>query len=189
MGRALSFTTAVLLSIASAGCHGGDAGNPPGQSPAVANVPPSVGLPGPFRVGIQLSNNQRDLEEGLFSTNFDFTDLRDLWVRVVVPGMPRMGMVTLVLIGPSMVRAYERNLMFTVDPGMTEMQMPGMDHPIQVFQAKPIKGGVAIDVPVPIAGSIISRYPTTNTGSWVAEVKIEGVPNTFVQGFEVTMGR
>ena len=63
--------------------------------------------------------------------------------------------------------------------------MGAADHPITVFHSKPIEGGFAIDVPIPVAGTVLTRYPMVNEGTWMAEAEVDGLMGTLRTAFQV----
>ena len=133
----------------------------------------------PFQEGIELSISKEGLDNGVTSTHFNFARLRDLWVRVNLPGMPRVGQLTLVLIDPKGKIGYQASVPYSPDPGMTEMTMPGMMRPVTVFLAKPRTDGLMLDYAIPVSGSVLTRRLVG--GEWRVEARISGTGRSYAK--------
>src|SRR5256885_354379 len=158
----------VVLALLISGCTNQPAkgtsttttGGPQPQAPAGAVPPPTYTAPpatpstppGPFREGIELSDSQLSLDHGLVSKAFNFGHLRDLWVRLRVAGMPNVGQFYLKLSDPNGMIGYEATVMFSPDPGMNQMDLPGAMHAVTVYHAVGVPGGFILDYAVPVSG-------------------------------------
>jgi hypothetical protein len=131
-----------------------------GESPGAAS----------FKEGVVLADSQFALEKGPGATRFNFARLRDLWVRVNLAGMPHLVQLNLSLTGPQGTLVYEASVPFSLDPRMTTMDSPGAGHRVTVFQAKPLRGGLALDYALPVSGSVVTRYLNAGTWKLMAEV-------------------
>jgi hypothetical protein len=167
----------LLAALALIGCSG--------AGPTPEPQPQPQPQPQPLQPAIALSAAPSGFDVGLVGTSFDFMNLRDLWVRITVPGMPRVAHVHLTLTNPLGARFYETNLMYSADPTMQSMPMPSVDHPVTVFAASTLPGGFAIDVPVPVAGTVLTRYPMVNSGTWTAEADVDGLASSLSIAFQV----
>jgi hypothetical protein len=169
-------TLASLFALVLAGCAGG--GTAPDPTPM------------PIKPAVQLSGSEVGLETGTLSTGYNFGDLRDLWVRVALPTLPPVAKVKLVFLNPRGETVMETTVPFSADPNITKMAMPNMDHLATVFRAKKIAGGYALDYPIPVLGSVMTRYPTVGVGTWVVQARVEGMDDLMLsQTFEVTFTR
>jgi hypothetical protein len=72
---------------------------------------------------------------------------------------------------------------------MARIEVPNGLHPITVFPAKPLQGGLAIDYAVPVSGSVITRNMIA--GTWRVEAIVSGmgggVSGTFSVPIEVSV--
>ncbi len=186
----------ILITIASAvlsGCAGGGGGNPGGNPPVGNDQPIPFGLGSNtvqkpeaaiWRTGVYLSSSQTGLEAGVTGLDFQFLQLKDLWIRIIVPGMST-GLLELTFINPKGEVYYEHSFMFSTDPNMKQMNMNDAPHPIDVATAKPVQGGYALDVAIPVSGSVMTRVPTVSEGDWILEAKVPGF-GVLSQSFHVT---
>lgn len=151
----------------------------PGNGPRTAATPATPQAdaarresPGaaPFSEGVVLADSQIGLDKGPGATQFNFARLRDLWVRVNLAGMPPSVQLDLSLIDPQGTLIYEASVPFSSDPAMKTKDVPGAGHPVTVFQARPLRGGVALDYALPVSGSVVTRYLSAGTWKIVAEV-------------------
>jgi hypothetical protein len=122
-----------------------------------------------FREGVVLAASQLALESGADETSFNFAHLRDLWVRVRLAGVANPVQLNLRLIDPNGTLIYEASVPYASDPTITTMDVPGAGHPVPVFQAKALRGGVALDYALPVSGSVVTRYSSEGTWTFVAE--------------------
>jgi hypothetical protein len=134
-----------------------------------------------------LSGSRPGFAAGLTSKQFRFRDLRDLWVRVQLPSIPQVAVEHLSFVNPAGEKFYEELVPFSLDPTVKTIPLVQMGmnspHDTQVFAAQPIPGGVALDHPVPIGGTIFERYP--GVGSWQLEARIDSA-GTLTTAFDVT---
>jgi hypothetical protein len=154
------FRWLALVSLLAAGCT---AEGPSSPAPTPQK---------PFEAGIELGTSQEMLDHGYPSKSFNFVYLRNLYVRLKVAKMPKMAMANVWFIAPGGERVYETTLPFSPDPSVTEMTMPGVDHPMTVFQAKPESGGYDLDLVVPVLGTVLTR--TFRPGAWRVESNLDG---------------
>src|SRR5262245_15022181 len=94
--------------------------------------------PVPLKAGITMSATQLLLDNGITSKDFNFAQLRELWVRVTVPKVSEMPMMRLAFTNPKGELIYETTSPFTTKSDVTSMPMPGLDHAISVRQVKPL---------------------------------------------------
>lgn len=125
---------------------------------AAAPSPPAV------KPGLEFAVSEAALEQGAASNDFDFSALRDLWVRVKVPKLSRTTEIQLTFLTPRGETFYETTRYFSRLPQAAVARIPGADHPVTVMPARRIRGGYALDLPVPVAGSVFLRYPAP--GKW-----------------------
>ena len=156
--------------VALLGCSRSDA-PPPSRTTGVP-APGKSSTPSPFREGIDLAESQSALENGQLSDRFDFSRLRQLWVRINLAGMGGVTVVRLTLTTPSGSTFYESNVAYSPDPNQTEMRVPNAPHPITVFPAQPVNGGHALLYAVPVVGTALARYPVP--GRWRVDAAIDG---------------
>jgi hypothetical protein len=156
------------------------------QSPAPGAPQPQ---PQPFQAGITLSDSQGRLAANIASKNFNFGALPVLWVRTSVEKMSNPSTVSLEFLNPKGEVAYEHSSPFSNDPNFNSMPMPGMDHDQTVFQAQPLAGGWGLDVPIPVIGSAIARFPTVCTGTWMLRSRVDGANADFSTTFDVVFER
>jgi hypothetical protein len=124
----------------------------------------------PFKEGVVLADSRFALENGPGAARFNFARLRDLWVRVNLAGRPHTVQLGLSLIDPQGTLVYEVSVPFSSDPSITTMEVPGAGHPVTVFQARPLHGGIAMDYALPVSGSVVTRNLSAGTWKLVAEV-------------------
>jgi hypothetical protein len=159
------------------GCGGQNTGPdntnvPPAQAPAVqgtAAQPPNFDV---FREGITFSSTRPLLEAGITSDHFDFSHLRELYVKVNVADMGGTAPVHLAVITPTGSTFYETTQFYSTDPGMRQMRVPRSPHPIDVYTALKVNGGHSLIYTVPIVGTAVARYPLP--GTWRIEATVEG---------------
>jgi hypothetical protein len=120
-----------------------------------------------FTSGLTFATSQELLERGVTTTSFNFAYLRTLFIRVGVNNAPKLSVMKLTLTNPRGELVYESAPPYSGDPNMTAMASPhnpNVGHPIAVLQAKPFGTGFALDNVIPVAGSVVSRYP--EDGPW-----------------------
>jgi len=128
--------------------------------------------PAPFREGIDLALTQSGLENGQLADRFDFSRMRELWVRMRAAGIGRNTPVRLTLTTPSGSVFYETTVAYSANPSQQVMMVPNAPHPITVFRAKPTGSGHALLYVVPVAGTALARYPVP--GWWRITATIDG---------------
>lgn len=133
---------------------------------AAAAAPPASHST-PFREGIEFASSEAALEDAT-GTQFDFLELRDLWVRVKVRQPSRLVTVTLTFTSPSGTAFYETTLLYATDPRVRTGRINGA--PASALPAKRIPSGFALDYPVPIAGSVFQRF--SKPGSWKVQAQV-----------------
>jgi hypothetical protein len=132
--------------------------------------------PPPFQSEILLTADAREnFDLGITASSFRLHDVRDLWVRVKVPSMPKVATLSLTFVNPLGELFYEDNTLFTTDASVQMSDDIIMHHPVPTLPATPLKGGFALDRIVPIAGSIFHRVPIRD-GAWGVTASVEGVP-------------
>ena len=119
-----------------------------------------------------MADSQYALDSGVAQTSFNFSRLRDLWVRVSLVGMTGMSELRLKLIDPNGVVAYEATAYYSPS-GMQELNLPNSAHPVTVFAAKQVPGGFVLDYGIPVSNSAITRYLTD--GDWKLEAVVGDV--------------
>jgi hypothetical protein len=175
MSRTTCLAACFALVVAGGGCQASVAGGPPDLAPA-------------FRSGIVFSASEAGLESGTLGDAFDFYLLRDLWVRVTLPGMPRVGALTLIFLNPRGNVFHVDGPRFSLEPMMKEIEVPGVEHKLPVFAAKLVPGGYALDYPVAIGGTSFQRFPLRE-GIWEVRAMMEGVPGVLTTTLKVNPGR
>lgn len=129
----------------------------------------STGSPsGAFSEGIDVSLT----ESGPSADRFDFAHARELWVKMRVAALNGNAQVGLTLTTPSGDTRYESHVVYSSDPSVQTMNVPGAPHPVTVFPARPSGGGYVLEYVVPIAGSAASRLPAP--GPWQISAAIQG---------------
>jgi len=157
----------LLGGLLAAGCSGnGNLASPDGAGPRALTP------------GLTLSSSEGGLAAGVVGNAFNFGQLRDLWVRATMPTIAPVVTEHLTFLNPLGERMYETTRAFSLDPSMQEMPMAGKSSPMTVLRAKPIDGGYAIDVGLPIAGTSFTRFPTTAVGEWQVSAEVDGVAQT-----------
>jgi hypothetical protein len=134
----------------------------------------SLAPPGPSGLveGIQVADSQSALDTGTLPTQFNFAHLRSLFVRVNLAGIPRTSQLALTLSDPKGTAVYETAAVYSSDSQLTQM-----------FQAKPVRGGYALDYTIPVSGHVITRHLVA--GTWVLEARIDGT-RTFSKSLDVS---
>ena len=112
-----------------------------------------------FRSSIVFSATPAALEQGVFAESVDFQELRDLYVRVFLAGMPRIGMLTLIFVNPNGEVFYVDGAHYAIEPTVPMIDSPELEHPVPVLAAKKVNGGDALDRAVAIGGTNFQRYP------------------------------
>jgi hypothetical protein len=143
----------------------------------------------PLQSGLTMSYDNDALDHGIVSTSYNFAHLRTLWVRLAVTSMNPVANAHIVFTNPAGETYFEIGREFSVDPNVGTMPMPNMDHDMTVFPAKVLPGGYALDVPVPIAGSAMSRFPISAIGRWTVDAKVEGFGGSLNSPLDVTYER
>ncbi len=137
----------------------------------------------PFEA-VVLAASQLALEGGSDESSFNFARLRDLWVRVRLAGTTSPVQLDLRLIDPQGTLIYEASVPYASDPTITTMDVPGAGHPMAVFQAKTLRGGVALDYALPVSGSVVTR--NLSEGTWTLDVEAGG--REFSTSIDVSTG-
>jgi len=122
-----------------------------------------------------------------YQKQFNFYDMKTLWVRAIVPGMPRTAFVHVSFYTPKGDLFYEQHEAVTTDRSMMQMMSPTMNHLVDAIQAKPLPGGLAIDVPVAITGTIFSRF--FEAGTWEVRAVLDAYPETLAAPLEAVLAR
>jgi len=123
----------------------------------------------PAREGVALAVSQCALETGTGETSFNFARLRDLWIRVTLRDAKGLVQLNLRLTDPQGALVYEASVPYATDSTMTAVELPGAAHPVTVFPAKTLHGGVALDYALPVSGSVVTRHLSEGTWTFVAE--------------------
>jgi hypothetical protein len=137
----------------------------------------------PSRESIDLALTQSALENGQLADRFDFSRIRELWVRMRVAGIRETTLVHLTLVTPSGSVFYETTVAYSADPRQDVMTVPNAPHPITVFRAQPARSGHALLYVVPVAGTALARYPSP--GRWRINATIDGAREISTE-FDVT---
>jgi hypothetical protein len=177
---------AACLTIALTGCNGSVpsmGGSPPGGGP-----PGGGSTPTPLTPALQFSMTEGGLDHGFVSTRFTLSALRDLWVRALVPSINATAQLDIMFFNPRTELINETHVAYSSDPTVTQMPMPGMDHPLTLFPAKPVPGGWALDYPVPVAGTAFTRLAVVNEGTWTVEAKVNSLGSPITTTFEMVIG-
>jgi hypothetical protein len=138
----------------------------------------------PAREGIALAASQVALESGSDETAFNFARLRDLWIRVTLRGAKDPARLDLRLIDPEGTLIYEASVPYASDPTITTIELPDAGHPVAVFRAKPLQGGVALDYALPVSSSVVTRH--LSEGTWTVTADAGG--RTFSTSIDVSAG-
>jgi len=141
-----------------------------------ATVNPGDGTPPPPVPGseIQLADSEDHLTAGVMSNRFNFLNLPELWVRVIVPDAPHETVLHLSFVSPRGWTAYKVDTPFTYDPNGGQMMMPGMQAPTGMQVIKTVQGGVAMDRGLALPGTTLSHY--AEDGDWQVQATIDGMP-------------
>jgi hypothetical protein len=174
----MRWNTIVLGALLAGGCNGGNVAQPD-----------ATPTPQPLTPGLSLSSSEGGLEAGVVGHQFNFGQLRDLWVRATMPSIGPVATEHLTFLNPLGELMFETTRAFSLDPAMQEMPMPGKSSPMTVFRAKPIAGGYAIDVGLPVWGTTFTRYPTTAVGDWQIKAEIDGVNQPLTTTMTVSFER
>jgi hypothetical protein len=179
---------AVLATCAMAsGCLHSE-GNGPQANPDLSPVaqvqqPVGIAVPGPnyqpFREGIDLSVSEVALQHNITSDHFDFSQLRELWVRVKLNDVRNTTIIHMTLLTPSGSPFYETTVPYSPDPTVKTIHVPRAPHEIDVYHAPQMGTGNALIYVIPVAGSAMARYPVP--GTWRLVVDVEGRPSMSVE--------
>ena len=131
-----------------------------------------------------LAESQLALEDGIDRSSFNFSHLRDLWLRVRLKGFAGPAHLSLRLIDPQGVPIYEASVPYASDPKMTTIDVQGTGHPVAVFQTKTLRGGVGLDYAIPVSGSVVTR--NLSEGTWTLLAEVGG--RTFSTSIDVSVG-
>ena len=134
--------------------------------------------------GIALAASRLALESGSGQTSFNFAHLRDLWIRVTLPGAATPVQLDLRLIDPQGTLIYEARVAYASDPRITTMEVPGAPHAVPVFWARTLRDGIALDYALPVSGSVVTR--SLSEGTWTLVAEAGG--RTFSTSLEVSTG-
>jgi hypothetical protein len=134
---------------------------------ACTNTSTTAPAPAPFQEGIDLASAQELLDHGGAATQFDLSTVSTLWVRVKLHAAAGVVAVRLNFVGPQGGSVFETSLQFTTDASYRAM--PGTP---SLFVARPLAGGFGLDYPIPIAGTVFTRFP--KPGAWTVEATIGG---------------
>ena len=180
---------AVALVLGAASCtKSGGMDNPGVDGGGGVTAMPDLTQAQPLKPGLEFAASEFELDRGLATDRFDFSVQRDLWVRVKLPGMPMVTRVNLKFVNPLGELLSEVQLAFSPDPKTPPMgRGPGMT-PLTVFKAKTIPGGYALDYPVPVAGTMLTRYVATSVGTWTVQAKVDGVDTMIMKNIVVKFG-
>jgi hypothetical protein len=137
-----------------------------GLSGLAATAPPAPRV----KPTLELAVSEAALEQGAASDDFDFSALRDLWLRVTLPKLSQTEEIDVAFLTPRGEIFYETTRYFSRLPQVAVTKVPGRDRPATVMPARKIRGGYALDLPVPVAGSVFTRYPTP--GRWTVRVRL-----------------
>jgi len=141
-------------------CIAGLVGLAAGAPPETPHVKPTL----------EFAASEAALEQGAVSNDFDFSALRDLWIRVRVPKLSPTTEIDLAFITPGGEIFYETTRYFSRVPQAATTRVPGRDHPVTAMPARRIRGGYTLDMPVPVAGSVFTRYPAP--GGWTVRARL-----------------
>jgi hypothetical protein len=132
--------------------------------------------PPPAGSSMQFSDSEDDLNAGVMGNKFNFYNLPELWVRVIVPDAPHQTVLHLSFVSPRGWTAYQVDTPFTFDPNGGQMMMPGQQAPVGMSVIKTVQGGVAMDRGLAIPGSTLGHY--AEDGDWTVNANIDGMPGT-----------
>jgi hypothetical protein len=172
---AMMRATALAL-VLLGGCQNGTAPPPP---------PPDLSSPPASMSAIHVGRTQQEVETGMAPASFNFSVLRDVWVRVTVPALPGTAQRTVQFVNPKGEIQYEEQLPYSTDPSVKEINVPGMMFPVQVVPAVVLpSGGVALDRVISITAIGFQRLPYE--GDWLVRGRVEGVPGEATTMIRVT---
>src|SRR5262245_8117086 len=140
--------TLVGVSLAAAACDGRAPSSPTGN---LGTVPTSAS--DTFTPGLFFAESQGQLSQKIYVTQTNFGALRDLGFRIGAAGMPATVSVTLKSITPRGWLFRSHFAHFSPDPTVKTMDVPGLDHPLDVITAVAVGPGNYMDFSVPIAGT------------------------------------
>ena len=169
MGRA-SLCAAVALWAACTGSSSSPSsggGNTPDQ--------PGANTVAAVTASLRVNADDPALLDGPGASRLPLMMVRDLVFRVTLPQMPSSDAtwVQMQVMNPRGVRVQERRYVFTSDPQMHEVTVPGeVPRPMMAVPAHPIAGGWALDFSIPVGGTNMVRRPMP--GLWTFVVDVQG---------------
>lgn len=141
-----------------------------------AHEHPPAKPPGhPFRAGIVMSDSALGLTNGKVATRFNLWTLRDLFVRVKVAELPQIALLNLKFINPAGETILEETTAFSLDPAVKHVDDALLGPHANVFRARRIAGGYALDREIAVAGSVLWRSPPLD-GDWTVQASVTGLP-------------
>jgi hypothetical protein len=132
-----------------------------------------------FHPGIVMSDSAQGLTTGDVGTRFDLWTLRDLFVRVKVKELPRVAILRLKFINPAGETILEETTAYSTDPRVRSVDDPLLGRQADVFRARHIPGGYALDREIAVAGSVLWRSPAFN-GDWTVQASVTGLPEPLI---------
>lgn len=156
--------------------------NPGAQTDAApADMTPSL------QATLQFSDSQMSMGAGMMSKSFNFSHLRDLWVRVTVPALPRTAKLQLKFINPRGEVFFEDSAYYSPDGAAGGMNMQGAPQGMTVRPAGKVGTSFTLDRVIPIGGSVFQRFP--EAGSWVVEAQLDGFAGVIMSPLEIRTQR
>jgi hypothetical protein len=169
---------ALLSLVAAVGCRGGA---PP--APSEAPVPPTASARSTAPVAASLSIAVDDQAEPNWTTapRVQLGRARHLFARLVTPVLPApVAWVTVQLISPTGAVYQRRYVPFAEGPSAPRTAPhDGVSDPIDVQPARPVPGGWALELGLPVGGTNLERRP--QLGTWRMRASLDGRPEVALE--------
>jgi hypothetical protein len=137
-----------------------------------------------FRASIIMSDSANSLSHGRVGTRFNLWTLSELFVRVKVADLPQLTFLKLKFINPAGETILEETTAFSPDPRMKKVDDALLGPQANVFRAKRIAGGYALDREIAVAGSVLWRVPPLS-GDWMVEASVTGMAETLTSPLQL----
>jgi len=134
---------------------------------------------------LTFANTESALARGDIASTFQLYRMRNLWIRLETETeLDTVEVESLVFISPNGSRFYETSRLYSRDADLTIVDGPNMHHPRDSYPAIELESGnVALDLFIPIRGTVFQRYP--QLGEWTVEATIQGRRGTVVGHFDL----
>jgi hypothetical protein len=141
-----------------------------------------VPAPGPLQASLKLGADEASAAMATTAkVAFNFSTLRDLWIRVELPSVPSTTTVDISITDPlgEPLRVFRR----TFATEASTIENPD-DVPLHILASKTIPGGFALQMQEPVAGARLARYG--RTGTWAVTAHVSTLATPLVALMEVT---